>query len=66
MECAALWPSCWQTIMDIINYNLQWEMDNHYKKTERKTGEASRKTQHLHAQAQGTATHIISTDHQPN
>ena len=32
LECAALWPSYWQTIMDIINDNLQWEMDNHYKK----------------------------------
>jgi len=28
----ALWPNCWDTIMDIINENLQWEMDNLYKK----------------------------------
>jgi len=32
LECAALWPSYLQTILDIINDNLQWEMDNHYKK----------------------------------
>ena len=38
LECAALWPTCWDTLMDIINENLQWEMDILYKKTERKTG----------------------------
>ena len=36
LECAALWPNCWQTIMDIINENLQWEMDNHYRKLNEK------------------------------
>jgi len=32
LECAALWPNCWNTIMDIINEKLQWETDNLYKK----------------------------------
>ena len=36
LEIAALWPNCWQTIMDIINENLQWEMDNHYRKLNEK------------------------------
>ena len=36
LECAALWTNCWQTIMDIINENLQWEMDNLYRKLNEK------------------------------
>jgi len=36
LEYAALRPNCWQTIMDIINENLQWEMNNHTRKLNEK------------------------------
>jgi len=36
LECAALWPSCWQSILCIINDNLQREMDTHYENLNKK------------------------------
>jgi hypothetical protein len=35
LECAALWPNCWHSILSIID-NLQREMDSHYERLNKK------------------------------
>jgi hypothetical protein len=36
LECAALWPSLWHSILNKINESLQIEMETHYENLNKK------------------------------
>jgi hypothetical protein len=49
LECTALRPSYWQFILNLINDSLQWEMETHYDRLNKKLYKLQEK--------QNTSTH---------
>ena len=65
MECTALWPSCWHSIHDTIDYNLQMEMESHYDKLNKKLDRLQERqkkttTQATHRQQQQTYPRTVN------